>query len=104
MNKEVKKKEEGVPEQTARQHREKRFLRVLVLTLVCAMALCPAAFATEGSGGDLSAITGSVSTVTSLLSSVFSLITGNPLLAAYVAIGLLGSVILLFRKLKRASH
>lgn len=106
--------EKSVP-QTEESRREaaencRRFYasRFAPLLVLCCMAMTAMASATsgEGSGSDsgLSAITGAFSTVTRLVSSVFELITGNPLLAVFVAIGLFGSGIGLFRKLRRAAH
>lgn len=86
--------------------RKRRGLCVLAMVCCLVCVMTTSASATDGgtSGGDLTAITGAFSTVTSLVSTVFSLITGNPLLAVFVAVGLMGSGIGIFRKLKKASH
>lgn len=51
----------------------------------------------------MSAITGATSTITTLVGDIFTMITGNPLLCVFVAAGLLGVGISVFKKLKRAS-
>lgn len=58
----------------------------------------------SGTTTGMAAVTAAVSTVTTLVGDVFDLITGNPLLVTFVAIGLVGAAIGLFRRLKRASR
>ena len=55
-------------------------------------------------GSDITAITGAATTVETFTGTAFSLITGNPLLCAYAASGLVGVGITVFRRLKRASR
>lgn len=52
----------------------------------------------------MAAILAGTSTATTLVGDVFGLITSNALLCTFVALGLLGAAIGIFRKLKRASH
>lgn len=94
----------STPEQesTTKSHKLRKGRRIGLLMLIMSLVLAVPAFA-EGETG-MSAVTGSLSTVTSLVTEVFSLITGNALLATFMAIGLLGAAISLFRRLKRASR
>lgn len=57
----------------------------------------------EGGGGTMEAITTGIGVITTLVGDVFTMITGNPLLAAFVGAGLLGSGIGVFRKLKSSA-
>ncbi len=52
----------------------------------------------------MSAITAATGTITTLVGDIFTMITSNPLLCVFVAAGLLGVGIRVFRQLKRASH
>lgn len=52
----------------------------------------------------MSAITSATGTLTTLVGDIFTMITSNPLLCVFVAAGLLGVGIKVFRQLKRASH
>lgn len=52
----------------------------------------------------ITAITGAVSTITTMVGDVFSTITGNALLCVFAAAGLLGVGISVFRRLKRAAR
>lgn len=52
----------------------------------------------------ITSITNAATTVETFTGTAFSLITGNPLLCAYAASGLVGVGIAVFRKLKRASR
>ena len=49
----------------------------------------------------MAAILAGTSTATTLVGDVFGLITSNALLCTFVALGLLGAAIGIFRKLKR---
>lgn len=65
------------------------------------------ALASESGGGSssgMSSITNAATTVETFTGTAFSLITGNPLLCAYAASGLVGVGIYTFRKLKKASR
>ena len=42
--------------------------------------------------------------ITSLLSSVFSFMTSNPLLSFYIGVGVISAVCYIFRRLGRTSH
>lgn len=55
------------------------------------------------SAGGISAVTGGLSTLTTVVTEVFSMITGNALLVVFAAAGLLGVGISIFRRLKRAA-
>lgn len=43
-------------------------------------------------------------TISSLVSSVFDMITANPLMVVFVAAGLIGTGIGVFKKVKKAAH
>ena len=85
--------------------RGKMGLRVPLLACMAALMTCASALATDGASGsgDLSAVTGAMSTLTSLVNSVFSMLTGNPLLVLFLAAGLLGVGIRVFTKLRGAA-
>lgn len=51
----------------------------------------------------MDAITGAMSTVTTVVGDVFSLMTANPLLCVFLASSLVGVGIAIFRKVKGAS-
>lgn len=59
---------------------------------------------TETVTGGLSAITGAVSTLTTVVGDVFQMIVSNPLLCVFAAAGLVSVGITVFRKLKRVSR
>lgn len=73
--------------------------------LVSALSMCPVAFATEGGGSDsgMTAILGSMATLTSLMSSVWQVMTANPLLTVFLAASLLTVGISIFKRIKRAA-
>ncbi len=52
----------------------------------------------------IDAIVGALGTVTDMVAKVFSIITGNGLLAVYAAVGLICVGITVFAKLKRVSR
>lgn len=62
----------------------------------------PAILTGESTGG-ISAITGGLSTLTTVVTEVFSMITGNALLAVFAAAGLLMVGIRIFRRLRSAA-
>lgn len=70
-------------------------------------AMSPVAFAAEGGGGTgaggMSAVLGAFDTVTSLMNSVWELMTSNPLLTLFLAAGLLSIGVGAFRKIKSAA-
>lgn len=70
-----------------------------------ALAMTPVALATDGggSGGGMSAVLGAFDTVTSLMNSVWTLMTSNPLLTLFLAAGLLTIGVRAFRQIKRAA-
>ena len=75
-----------------------------------ATALTTSAFADETHGGDGSSFAASVTSlvdvegITSLLSSVFSFMTSNPLLSFYIGVGVISAVCYIFRRLRKTSH
>lgn len=80
-------------------------VQTAVLAAGTAMALSPAAMASSG-GGDASgmpAVLGAFDTVTSLMNSVWTLMTSNPLLTLFLAAGLLTIGVRAFRQIKRAA-
>lgn len=71
-----------------------------------AAAMAPVAFASESGGGGTSgmpAVLGAFDTVTSLMNSVWTLMTSNPLLTLFLAAGLLSIGVRAFRQIKRAA-
>ncbi len=67
-------------------------------------AMSPVALAAEGdSAGGMSAVLGAFDTVTSLMNSVWTLMTSNPLLTLFLAAGLLTIGVRAFRQIKRAA-
>ena len=52
----------------------------------------------------MAAITGGVSTLTTVVGDVFQMITSNPLLCVFAAAGLLSVAIGVFRRLKRSAR
>ena len=61
--------------------------------------LANAADETTG-GGDMAAVTGGISSIGTLMTSVISLATSNPILAMFFAAGVIGLVWGLFQKFK----
>lgn len=81
-------------------------VQTAVLAAGTAMALSPAAMASSGGGSDASgmpAVLGAFDTVTSLMNSVWTLMTSNPLLTLFLAAGLLTIGVRAFRQIKRAA-
>lgn len=58
---------------------------------------------TTTTGGGMEAITGGVTSLGTVVTSVFGMITDNPLLVVFLAAGLIGTAIGVFKKLKGAS-
>ena len=52
----------------------------------------------------MEAILGATETITTLVGNVFDMITGNALLVVFVAAGLIGTGIGVYKKIKRAAH
>lgn len=52
----------------------------------------------------MTAITEGITVVTGLVGDIFTMISGNPVLAAFVAASLLGSAIGVFSQLKNAAQ
>lgn len=76
------------------------------LTAGMALALAPVAMASDaGSSGvsGMPAVLGAFETVTSLMNSVWTLMTSNPLLTLFLAAGLLTIGVRAFRQIKRAA-
>ena len=74
-------------------------------------AMTTSAFADETHGGDGSSFAAAsvtslvdVDGITSLLSSVFSFMTSNPLLSFYIGVGVISAVCYIFRRLRKTSH
>lgn len=80
-------------------------LQSAVLGAGTAFALAPVALASEGGGGTsgMPAVLGAFDTVTSLMNSVWTLMTSNPLLTLFLAAGLLTIGVRAFRQIKRAA-
>lgn len=77
-----------------------------VLGVGAALALAPVAMASDaGSSGvsGMPAVLGAFETVTSLMNSVWTLMTSNPLLTLFLAAGLLSIGVQAFRQIKRAA-
>lgn len=58
---------------------------------------------TTTTSGGMEAITGGVTSLGTVVTSVFGMITGNPLLVVFLAAGLIGTAVAVFKKLKGAS-
>ena len=74
--------------------------------LTAGMALAPVAMASDAGGSGSSgmpAVLGAFETVTSLMNSVWTLMTSNPLLTLFLAAGLLSIGVQAFRQIKRAA-
>lgn len=84
-------------------------LRRGLLAAGTAFALSPAALAGDmadeavGSSGGMSAVLGAFDTVTSLMNSVWQLMTSNPLLTLFLAAGLLSIGVGAFRQIKKSA-
>ena len=69
-----------------------------------AFTMAPVAFAAESGGtGGMPAVLSAFDTVTSLMDSVWTLMTSNPLLTLFLAAGLLTIGVRAFRQIKRAA-
>lgn len=66
-------------------------------------AMTTSAFA-EGAGSSSVTSLVDVQGITSLLSSVFSFMTSNPLLSFYIGVGVISAVCYIFRRLRKTSH
>ena len=81
--------------------------RMAVLSSIFAAFMSVSAFAsngeTSGATSDVSTIVSAVSTIGQLLTSLFGIMTANPLLVVFLASSLLGVAISIFRRLKGAS-
>lgn len=80
----------------------------LLMTMLTAM-MSLGAFAAEGegtasTGGDFSAVMGSMSTLSSLMTQVWNMMTSNPLLVLFLAVALLSVGVGVFRMIKRAAR
>lgn len=51
----------------------------------------------------MNAVMGSMSTVTQLMTSVWDMMTSNPLLTLFLAVGLISIGVAVFKKVKRAA-
>lgn len=80
-------------------------LQSAVLGAGTALALAPSALASSGGSesSGMPAVLGAFDTVTSLMNSVWTLMTSNPLLTLFLAAGLLTIGVRAFRQIKRAA-
>ena len=78
-------------------------LQRALMTGATAMAMSSVAFASEGGTSGMPAVLGAFDTVTSLMNSVWQLMTSNPLLTLFLASGLLTIGVRAFRQIKRAA-
>lgn len=80
-------------------------VQTAVLAAGTAAALAPAAMASSGGSetSGMPAVLGAFETVTSLMNSVWTLMTSNPLLTLFLAVGLLSIGVRAFRQIKRAA-
>lgn len=51
----------------------------------------------------MSAVIGSMSTVTELMTAIWDMMTSNPLLTLFVAVSLIGIGVTVFKRVKRAA-
>lgn len=68
-----------------------------------ATALTTSAFAEGETASSVTSLV-DVQGITSLLSSVFSFMTSNPLLSFYIGVGVISAVCYIFRRLRKTSH
>lgn len=66
-------------------------------------AMTTSAFAEGESASNVTSLV-DVHGITSLLSSVFSFMTSNPLLSFYIGVGVISAVCYIFRRLRKTSH
>ena len=80
-------------------------VQTAVLAASTATALAPVAMASSGGGesSGMPAVLGAFDTVNSLMNSVWTLMTSNPLLTLFLAAGLLTIGVRAFRQIKRAA-
>ena len=79
-------------------------LRVVLMMCLTAMMLVPSAFASGETPTGLNAVLAQSSNATSLIGSVFDLITSNPYLSLLMLFGLMAAALRLFRRGKRAAR
>lgn len=104
--------EKQLPDQKAGEERpvqRKRRLGVVLLLTVCVMLLtCASAFATGGESGSgdsgMTSVISSIDTLSSLLTKVWTLMTGNPYLTLFLALSLLSAGFGVFRRAKRTAR
>lgn len=79
--------------------------KLIAVALAC-MTMTVTAFANDSASGatGMDAVLGAMTTLTSLLNSVWELMTSNPLLTLFLAAGLLSVGVYAFRQVKRASR
>lgn len=97
-----KEKQSGVCHEDESGKKQRRCRRVMVLLPMLVVALSVSAFATSATG--FSAITGQMDEVTTLVGTVFTLLTGNAYFSTFLAVGLLSAGIGIFRRVKRAAR
>lgn len=85
------------------KQRKARRLMSLMLALAVMMSLALPCFAAE-TGGGAATVLESADTITTLITKVFELITGNWYLTLFLCLSLLGVGIAGFRKMKSATR
>lgn len=83
--------------------RKKHFFRSLALALCLILSLSVPCFATGETSG-VESVMGSFDTISTLISKVFDLVTGNWYLLLFLALSLLGLGIRGFKKAKSAAR
>lgn len=81
--------------------------KILAIALaICVLSVTAMASEVGGAGAasGMDSVMAAIPVISSLLSGVFDLMTGNPLLALFLAAGLVGVGITVFRKVKRAAR
>ena len=80
--------------------------RMVVLSSIFAAFMSVSAFAsdpTPAASGNIQTVVSGVSTIGTLINTIFGIMTGNPLLVVFLASSLLGVGITAFRRIKGAS-
>lgn len=85
------------------RNKTRKWFRMAFIISVLSAFLSVSAFA-EGESASISTVTASFTTLTDMISQVFSSIVGNPVLVVFLAAALLRVGIGLFRSLRRAAR
>lgn len=85
----------------------KGYLKASVLNAAASTSLVVSSFAASpvsAAEGDMSAVTGGVTTLTTVMGDMWSFMIANPLMTTYMAVGLVSACFGLIKRGKRASR